>query len=468
MAKSETNNHFFVRLSKDKPERPWFNSVSFHKTLADVRRSHRAKLAKKAESKVEEPKESISPFQDTFDDFWSGVLEFLSGSSFLRSSVHLLLSSMFSFHAESFVAEHGAQLGKDRKRVRYYALSDKKLRSLTAILDERAETVRFSENLPKMLVPALVAQFDAFILRTINDILKSKPEIANSIDKTVSLKELLSFPNIETARASIIDKEIDSVMRDSHEKHLQWIADRVGVKFEPEKELQEQFFELCERRNIIIHNAGRVNAQYLKNCARAGIDVSTLKEGEVLTVGADYLAKAVSCVIEMAVKINQVCWRKLDPSTIEHAERTINNATYELIYRKKLRLAVRLLEFCRKDVRSWKSDEIRLMTLINHANALRLLGEKEEAKKLLLTEDWSARSLNFQICADAVLEDYSKCVATFVAHHNSIKIGRVDYADWPVFSGLREFEPFKTAFRDAFGEHLVEERSADLLEGEAE
>jgi hypothetical protein len=386
---------------------------------------------------------------------------FVSGSQFLRRELSAMLSFSFSGMAEKFLKINANQVGNKRKLYSWHVLSDRKLGEFTGLLDRRAETTQFAASLPAMLIPALVAHFDTFILRTLNDILKHKPEIAKSIQKTITAQELLEFPNIEVARAALIDKDLDSLMRDSHDKHLKWISDKIGVEIQPEKDLAKIFFELCERRNILTHNDGIVNSTYLNNCRRHKIDVTDLSEGDKLDTDATYFSQAINCIIEMATKISQVTWRRLAKQEIELSDNAINKLCYELIRRKRYKLAINIFDFCRKDIKKWSSDTEKLQNIINHANALRLSENTISATKILNTEDWSSRALNFQMCAKAIEADYDGCTELLLKHGDAIGIHRIDYAEWPVFIGLRDHTAFLSAFEKVFRESLIDEIIAD-------
>ena len=95
------------------------------------------------------------------------------------------------------------------------------------------------------------------------------------------------------------------------------------------------------------------------------------------------------------------------------------------------------------------------MMIVNLANAIRLLGQKDRAAAILAAEDWSATDDTFNVCAAAIREDYTN-VATLIrklGQNGGISAG--EYRIWPVFRGLRENPEIVKAFRDVFSEELV-------------
>ena len=444
----EQDGVYYVRLAID-AETPWWIDIQFYKDSSEILLKHRRRRAARQadNSKVEQ----VSAFEETYLDFWDSVLSFLTGLDFLQVHGAMLSGMMRGLEVRKLLDERAIIKIKERERFVYYSVRETTLVDALKIIRSDTETIRFTNNLPTLLVPALMATFDSFVMRTISNILTSRPEIAKSMKKQISLAELLDFPTIEVARASLIEKEIQGVMRDSHESHINWIGQVLKVPLEPEGRLKTDFFELCERRNIITHNGGRINKIYLENCAKYGLDTGQLDEGAAVATDAAYVFQAVNCVVEMATKISQVVWRKVDPATQERAEKTMNHITYELIKRERYELANRLFDFCRNDFKKWASDPYRLQNIVNHANALRLSGDKAGAEKLIDTESWVAKSLEYKISVAAVREDVAEVVSLLKGPGIGTEIKEIDLLQWPVFRGIRETSEFRAAFKEVFG-----------------
>ena len=102
---------------------------------------------------------------------------------------------------------------------------------------------------------SLVSEFDVFLSRLIRIIFYNKPEILNYLDKQISFKQLLSFSNLDSAKEYILEKEIESVLRESHTEHFKWLETKLGFntlrKFNTN--VWQDFIELTERRNLFVH-----------------------------------------------------------------------------------------------------------------------------------------------------------------------------------------------------------------------
>ena len=121
---------------------------------------------------------------------------------------------------------------------------------------------------PRMFVVTLVCQYDAIIGNLIRLVLTNKPEILNGSEKTISFKQLTEYHSMEEAKEAIIAKEIETILRDSHDDQLKWFENKLGIKLHEDKELIAKFIEITERRNLFTHTNGVVNDSYISNCKK--------------------------------------------------------------------------------------------------------------------------------------------------------------------------------------------------------
>jgi hypothetical protein len=175
-----------------------------------------------------------------------------------------------------------------------------------------------------------------------------------------------------------------------------------------------------------------------------------------LQVDSDYFRSAVKVIFEIGVKLCYVLWRKFDSTNVDKADLTLHEACYKLVEDGHYHLAEILLGFGVEVLRVRKGqDRTRRMMIVNLANAIRLLGQKDRAAAILAAEDWSATDDTFNVCVAAIREDYTN-VATLIrklGQNGGISAG--EYRIWPVFRGLRENPEIVKAFRDVFSEELV-------------
>jgi hypothetical protein len=150
----------------------------------------------------------------------------------------------------------------------YEALS-KKLNKLDALYSGLAA-------MPELFVLGLISAYDAFLTELIKAMFRTKPDLLASTERTLTFSELAKMGSIEAAQEFIIEKEVESVIRQSHADHFSWLEKKLGIPFKKDLKIWPKFIELCERRNLLTHTGGIISSQYLQVCTMHSVDVSGL------------------------------------------------------------------------------------------------------------------------------------------------------------------------------------------------
>lgn len=245
------------------------------------------------------------------------------------------------------------------------------------------------------MLSGAIAQYDAFLQNLLKEIYKTKPELLNKSEKPLTYSELSSFPNIESAREYVLEKHIESIIRDSHLEQIKTIEKDLNVNLRKDLPILDIFLEACERRNCIIHNGGFVNNTYLNNLKKFNIS-SELTIGDRLDVYPEYLELAVGSVFEIGFKLSQVLRRKFatDEASISAADSSLINQPFYLIQIGKYKLAESILEYGFKYVKKWSADTSRLIVLVNYANAVKQEGTKKKLLKYLTMNNGILKKLS--------------------------------------------------------------------------
>jgi predicted RNA-binding protein with PIN domain len=70
---------------------------------------------------------------------------------------------------------------------------------------------------------SLISQYDAYLGRLIRLHFYTHPERLDASEKQFAFKDLVNLGSIEEARESLIEREVDTVIRKSHDEQLEWI-----------------------------------------------------------------------------------------------------------------------------------------------------------------------------------------------------------------------------------------------------
>ena len=92
---------------------------------------------------------------------------------------------------------------------------------------DRAELAQIL--VPRGLLVALVSQFDAYVGALIRQLFRLKSEILDTSGKTLTCSQLTEFESIESAREYVFEKEIESVLRESHAEQFGWLEAKFNL-----------------------------------------------------------------------------------------------------------------------------------------------------------------------------------------------------------------------------------------------
>lgn len=321
---------------------------------------------------------------------------------------------------------------------------------------------------PRTFLMSLVSQYDVFVGQLLATIFYTRPEILNTLERNLSFADLVQFNSLEGARAFLIEKEIESVMRDSHAKQFDWLEKKLNMPLRQDLASWPTFIEITERRNLFAHTDGTVSRQYLNVCAQNGVPHSLdAALGRQLYVSRDYFRKANETLFEIGVKLAHVIWRKLAAAEREEADGNLSLICYDLIKARRYQLAQVLLDFA-CGLKTFSSDRNRRVLIVNRAQAYKFGGNESTCREILSREDWSSCGRDFGLCV-AVLEDkFSDAAKIMRAIGKDNEMKRFFYIDWPVFRDFRKSPEFLGAYKEIYGEDFavqsptVAEKSKDI------
>jgi hypothetical protein len=338
-------------------------------------------------------------------------------------------------------------------------------------LKRRLSTARTGRTeLPRSYLISLVSHFDAYLGRLIRTMYLVKPEMLNASERTLSLEQIVALGSIAEAKELIVEKEVESVLRESHSEHFRWLEQKLTIPLRKELAVWSSFIEVTERRNLFVHTGGKVSRQYLKVCAEHGVTFTgphfkaAPSVGDELDVSPAYFMHAYRVLFEIGFKLAHVVWRKMQPDDRSEADGSLIDITYEVLFEEDYVLARTLLDFATSTIKKFSTDDRRRRLVINRAQAYKWAGDDAKAKAIVAEDDWSATGDHFQL-AVAVLSDDHRGAADLMRRIGVAKeITKWDYRHWPLFRAFRDTPEFGNAYKDVFQEEFVSDvaKKADL------
>ncbi len=353
--------------------------------------------------------------------------------------------------------DNGEVISEDEDHI-LYRTAIGKYKEIKRSMKKIRTTKSVSPIIPRFYIMGLVSHFDYFIYQIAKSTIKLKPDIVFNKDSIINYVDLASFTDISEAKNHVVEKEIEKLLRDSHEEQLKWFASKLGMKIEPRKELFNNFIELCERRNLFAHTGGRISKSYADKAKKLGYRKEEIKIGEIIETDQKYFKNAVDTLIEMAFQLLAVIWNKIDATSGEEISKSLINITYNLILEEKYQLAIRLIEFVLDNKSIGMDQSTRSYHVINCANAVKLAG-RNDYKKLLDTIDWSASTENFLICRSAILDEVDTVIELMPIVFKTEKMSANDFREWPIFKAMSKEKLFLDKFKELTGEPYLLEHS---------
>lgn len=308
-----------------------------------------------------------------------------------------------------------------------------------------------SKIIPESLFVSLISQYDAFLNRLLESLFEIRPEYLNSSERNLSYSQLVEFKDIDKAREYIIEKEIETILRKSHTDHFIYIENKVNIPLRKNLPVWKTFIEITERRNILVHNDGKVSNQYLKNCKENKCDLKDIKINDRLSVTPEYFNNAYACLYEITVKLTHTIWRKLLKENLEDADRKLNDICFDLLSSGQFTLVDILLEFaCNQKLHH--NEALKNVFVVNQALSQYLQGEKVNAKKIIEKKDWSASSDDFKLAHLILTEKFEDSYELMLKIGDEGEIDKENYMTWPLFFKIRKEDKFKNTFERIFNE----------------
>jgi hypothetical protein len=279
---------FLVKLNLNKDKVTTYN-VSFTGSFDNDK--HRDEANKIDDTMAE----SESPFKGVMDDFSKNMEMYFQFVPLMLSASGIVSLTMMSNRIKKFSARFGKKrddLSQGSKIV--YELPMTKLNDFNLETQEYRAWLSASMYIPQVMVIGLISVYDNFLSELLATLFRLKKEIIFGSEKHISFSDLIKYQSIDDAREAIINKEVDSIVRESHHEQFRILEARLGFRLTVGLTIWPQFIELCERRNLFTHTGGVVSQQYLLICGNYSCNVEGVNLGSKLRVQPKYLRNTPS------------------------------------------------------------------------------------------------------------------------------------------------------------------------------
>ncbi|MBL8166844.1 MAG: hypothetical protein JNJ50_01740 [Acidobacteria bacterium] len=191
----------------------------------------------------------------------------------------------------------------------------------------------------------LFSTFDVYIGELLKSLYMLRPELLNTLNKTLTVSELLQYASIDDVKTIVLQNEVESFKRKSYIEQFEELESRFSISLTKFKEWPE-FIERAQRRNLFAHCDGIVSDQYINICKKQGyLFDQTVSTGERLIITPSYFFSATRIVLKVAVMLGHALWRKVVPDEMEYADKSLNDFIFELLQLRRWKKAQMIGEF---------------------------------------------------------------------------------------------------------------------------
>jgi len=323
---------------------------------------------------------------------------------------------------------------------------------------QRMKNSKVHEIIESSLFISLFSAFDDFTGKLLTTIYMRSPKLFSAIgERSISFAEILASNSLEAIKNSVLEADIESIRRESYTKQFKSLESRFNVELRRFSNWKK-FIEASQRRNLFTHCGGVVTEQYRQVCLEAGWEATELPTiGTKLELGPKYFMEVCEVMIETALKLGQVLWRKLFPEEAKEANEHLHGVQYDSLYVEMWHRAAMIGQFAKQPIMRCTDMQQRLC-IINLAIAQKFSGLGDAAARTLAEVDWSASIPEFRMAVE-ILSDRFQDAADVMR-----KIGKRgelftehNCHTWPLFRDFRQSNEFAKAYEEVFGYPFTEE-----------
>lgn len=289
--------------------------------------------------------------------------------------------------------------------------------------------------------------FEDYFSNILKILISKKPE-AYFYDKTIKYSSLIN-KNIEDLTNELINQEVGKLMYAVSET-IEKANQTHKLKLERHQDIWNAYIELDLRRNIIVHNEGKVNQQYL-----AGLPEKYTKpqEGTQVTCDDIYVTKSIESLIKFAYLLYYLI------SDGEDELSFLDLTAFDFLNSEKWNIA--LFSYDLLLAIPTLSNVDRTIYQINRLNAKKHVDGISSVRKEIEQFDVSGMENKYLIAKKLLLEEHQEVNELLkIDYPKSFDFGMIQ--TWPIFIEYRKSNEYR-AFID---EHQAEYARYELKEDE--
>lgn len=286
------------------------------------------------------------------------------------------------------------------------------------------------------LLVTAVSSFEMLVSNIVRAFYSEHPEALRASDTKYSLSDIEGFGTLDEFRAYCAERQADSLLYGGMESWIDWFARQLKISWSSHSPNLPELTEVYQRRNIIVHNDGQVNRQYLSKVGRAG---ESTPIGTQLTIDREYCESAIDLLIETGVRIGLAVVRKFAPELPEAtgpADWYVQYLTFDYLVQRRFMLTVSLLDALLPDV---SSEHCKMIMKVNRWIALKEINGLEAIRSELQRWDTTILSAEYRLAKLVLTGDIEEAAQLATTLRESGELSVESWLTWPLLREVREF-----------------------------
>lgn len=275
-------------------------------------------------------------------------------------------------------------------------------------------------------------------------------------EKQIKYSELLKF-NYEDLRGELTKEAANSIMSQPLNDWLKTISHNHKISLEVISTQLKDFTEIYYRRNIVVHNNGKINRQYL-----AGIkaDTNDYQLGQNLITDQQYVLKAINTTMIIVYGILYASLKVNKEDKDEYLD-FLFSAGFEHMMEGEWDISYFIFALLIKE--ECKDTLTNVLSQINFWISCKNKGEFEQIKAEIEATDYSAMDISVRMAKEILLENYETAVP-LMDEAITCKMPPDVVETWPLFIQFRKTEYYK-AFKEKYADRIEQQTvTSDDLE----
>ncbi len=306
------------------------------------------------------------------------------------------------------------------------------------------------------IITSIITKFDEFYTKVLSVCIKLNPEWINTTEKKLTYNEILKIKDINNFKSTIINEEIESLMRDSHYNQIDYLDKKLKLGIFNEFTDINKFLELTERRNLYVHTSGIVSNIYIANCKKWNIPlIKECQEGVLLSSNVEYIIQSIDCLIELSIRLSQSIIRRCFLEDYKNIDADLISDGVDIISRGNNSLGEKIFDFALSIPDKFVEEESKYYFIINKALAQKNL--KKDFNDTISNISWKTLNPKFQFAIDVLQDNYTDAYKLMKQELVYGEIGARGFKRWPLLKDIRNTKEFKSIYKKVFNKDISEE-----------